>query len=98
MAMLYVCPECGRRGVTYNKARKHGRFRCRHCGHYPGWIRPPVGADQLDEKTMSEECFCYNPNPGRGFRLRDMLKYCAEKGIEPPELTNEEVEQFYYDE
>lgn len=52
----------------------------------------------LNEKTMSEECFCYNPNPRRGLRLRDMLKYCAEKGVELPELTTEEVEQFYYDE
>lgn len=52
----------------------------------------------LDKKTMAEECFCYNPKPQRGFKLRDMLKYCAEKGIEPPELTNEELEQFYYDE
>jgi uncharacterized protein YciW len=53
---------------------------------------------KLDEKTMAEECFCYNPNPRRSFnfRLRDMLKYCAEKGIEPPELTDEELEQFYY--
>ena len=34
--------------------------------------------------------------PTSGFRLRDMLKYCAEKGIEPPELTDEELEQFYY--
>lgn len=50
---------------------------------------------KLDKKTMAEECFCYNPKP-RGLRLRDMLKYCAEKGIEPPELTDEEVEQFYY--
>ena len=51
----------------------------------------------LDKKTMAEECFCYAPGPRRGFRLRDMLKYCAEKGIEPPQLSDQEVEQFYYD-
>ncbi len=51
---------------------------------------------KLDEKTMSEECYVIPNLRGFNFRLRDMLKYCAEKGIEPPELTDEELEQFYY--
>jgi len=37
----YTCPECGKRGVTERKGRHEGRFRCRYCAHYPGWLSPP---------------------------------------------------------
>jgi len=42
VAKLYICPACGRRGVTDNKNRSAGRFRCRYCYHYPFWLSAPV--------------------------------------------------------
>jgi len=38
---LHICPRCNRRGVTESKNRRSGRYRCRYCGYYPGWLRPP---------------------------------------------------------
>ena len=38
----YICPKCGRRGVTEIKGRIGGDFRCRYCYHYPFWLQPPI--------------------------------------------------------
>lgn len=38
----YICPKCGRRGVTEIKGRIGGDFRCRYCYHYPLWLKPPI--------------------------------------------------------
>ncbi len=38
---LYICPSCGRRGVTEKKGRHEERFRCQCCGHYPFWLTAP---------------------------------------------------------
>jgi DNA-directed RNA polymerase subunit RPC12/RpoP len=39
---LYICPSCGRRGVTVRRGRLGGDYRCRYCAHYPGWLSPPI--------------------------------------------------------
>lgn len=51
----------------------------------------------LTEKEMAEECMVMpgGANP-RVINIRKALKYCAEKGIEPPELTEEELEKFRF--
>ena len=62
----YICPACGRRGVTEKKGRREGRYRCRYCGHYPFWLQPPIFDEDRREliaervghgqKVISEFC------------------------------------------
>ncbi|PGT80569.1 hypothetical protein [Bacillus sp. AFS040349] len=53
------------------------------------------GLDDMDKAIPSGKYILPSGKPPN-IKLRDMYKYCAEIGKEPSELTNEEMQRFFY--